>query len=211
MDSDPAATRTMRVVLALIVAGAVIFMAGVLAALAGAALRLTSGHHRASAGTPWSVGTAENIAVIGLAIGLGALVLVLPAIAVARRARPLVRAPAPRPRRRAAHGPRPVAAATPPRGQGPLLEPEARPLPDWLRGYSDDGWRPGFRTGPQPDDDTGPLPAIQPGADAQPLDPLPPEPAERPIADQPDELGRRHREMIREYFAPAVVGQQGEQ
>jgi hypothetical protein len=107
VDSEPAVTRMTRAAVVLIVAGAVIFMLGVLAALAGAALRLTAGHHRAAPVTPWSVGSAENIAVLGLAIGLGALVLVLPAVAVSGRVRGLVRALVRGPRRRAPLNPLP--------------------------------------------------------------------------------------------------------
>jgi len=108
VDSNPAMTRMTRAAVVLVVAGAVIFMLGVLAALAGMALRLTAGHHRAAAATPWSVGTAENIAVIGLAIGLGALVLVLPAMRGTGRARRRLRALARGPRRRAPLDPPPA-------------------------------------------------------------------------------------------------------
>jgi hypothetical protein len=77
----------MRAAVGLVAGAAVIFIAGVIGTLVAAGLRLTTGRHHAVGGAPWSVGAAANIAVIGLAIGLGALVLVLPGTPAGRTRR----------------------------------------------------------------------------------------------------------------------------
>ena len=126
-------TPTVRAAVALVVAATIIFVVGVIGALVAAGLRLTTGHHQAAGGAPWAVGSAANIAVIGLAIGLGALVLVLPGMAAGRAAR-LLRRPVLRLRRHPAHDPGLVIIAAPAMAAQPPPQPAADPQPQFTVG-----------------------------------------------------------------------------
>jgi hypothetical protein len=189
VDSGPPAARDLRAAITVIAAAAVIFMIGFIAALAAAVLSLTRPHHAAAAGAPWAVGTAEHVAVVGLAVGIGALVLVWPGFkAMGRAGRPRAQRPGPW------HLDSLLAADQDP-GQvghpehgwpdaaddwlGPLRPPagaprrlgDRSPAPDlpWPSAYFDAGWRPDPVAGPPPppaidfdvDYPTGPLPAIR--------------------------------------------------
>jgi hypothetical protein len=199
VNPGSSATRSMHVAVALIVTGAVIFMAGVLAALVGEAVRLTSPHVGSAAVRPPAVVWIGAIAAAsGLVLGLGTLLLVLPGVTA-------VRAPGPRwsgarrsgPRR---SGPR-IEDARPHRdswdswdnGRQDSAEDWLRPLraghamgsasperapgqergqaSDWIAGYADDGWHPDFLPGQQGRHATGPLPAVRLGPDTAPLGP----------------------------------------
>jgi hypothetical protein len=160
VDSGPPVTREARAAIALVAAAAVIFMVGFIAALVAAVLSLTGPHHAAAVGAPYAVGTAEHIAVVGLAVGMGALVLVWPGFKAAHRTRrPLARQPGPgRPNPAADQEPdqvpdrghdgqagakdwleplRPRAAA-PPR----LADRGPAPHLPWLSDYFEAGWLP---------------------------------------------------------------------